>query len=155
MSCQKTKSISSRPIIATGSFVKREEGAIAVMFALMLGALVTIMAMFFDLGRAYNLHTELQTAVDAAALAGATQLDGGLGARVSAANAAASSLPQNSHLFGNVDGAGVVTYSTTFACVTDASNPPPCVMANANFEFYVDDAFTLPFKRKMIPRRNT
>jgi len=53
----------------------------------MLTALFGMLALAMDLGRAWNLETELQHAADACALAGTTQLDGSDGARVRAIEA--------------------------------------------------------------------
>ncbi len=54
---------------------RARDGGIAVTVAVMSAVLVGILAMAIDLGRAYNLSTELDNAADAYALAGATQLD--------------------------------------------------------------------------------
>ncbi|MEE9249823.1 MAG: Tad domain-containing protein, partial [Alphaproteobacteria bacterium] len=69
------------------SLARDEGGAIAVMLALMLAALLGVMALAMDLGQAWNLETELQHAADACALAGVTQLDGNEGARARAIEA--------------------------------------------------------------------
>ena len=78
-----------------------EGGAIAVMFALMLAALFGMMALAMDLGKVWNLETELQHAADACALAGVTQLDGTDGARVRAIQAAISEIANNTQRFAN------------------------------------------------------
>jgi Flp pilus assembly protein TadG len=75
------------------------DGATAPVAALALLVLVGIAALAYDLGRAYNLQSELQNAVDAAALAGASQLDNESGARARAIDAAAGSLVQNDQTF--------------------------------------------------------
>ena len=62
-----------------GALLRKQEGATAVLVALSLSALLGIVALSFDLSRAYNLQTELGQAADASALAGATQLDNTLG----------------------------------------------------------------------------
>jgi hypothetical protein len=54
-----------------------------------------------DLGKAWNLDTELQHAADAGALAGVTQLDGTDGARVRAIQAVNSELANNQQRFSN------------------------------------------------------
>ena len=53
---------------------ERQRGAVAVMTALCLTALVGITALAVDLGRAWVVRNELQNAADAAALAGAGSL---------------------------------------------------------------------------------
>ncbi|MFQ5772982.1 MAG: pilus assembly protein TadG-related protein [Kiloniellaceae bacterium] len=103
----------------------------ALILAVVLAGLVGTTALVFDLGRAWNLGTELQTAVDAAALAGATQLDGKPGARVRAVQAATGDLARNGQIFANASGPGPVTYSAAFACAGDG-----CAMTNENFRFF-------------------
>ena len=67
-----------RPLTA---FWRRRDGSIAVVFAIMLAVFLGVSALSFDLGRTFNLHTELQSAVYAAALSAATQLDQEAGSR--------------------------------------------------------------------------
>jgi Flp pilus assembly protein TadG len=55
---------------------QRQEGAVAVIAAIMLVALMGVMALAFDVGNLYRVHTEEQSAVDSAALAGASALNG-------------------------------------------------------------------------------
>ena len=78
MSPQSVKTERRHPV---GLFWRRRDGAIAVAFAILLAVFLGMTALSFDLGRAFNLHTQLQHAVDASALAAATQLDGDAGAR--------------------------------------------------------------------------
>lgn len=54
----------------------RQHGAFAIMFALMLVALLGFIGMSLDLGQAYNRKVELQTVANIAALAAARQLNG-------------------------------------------------------------------------------
>ena len=63
------------------AFWRRRDGTIAVAFAILLAVFLGVTALSFDLGRSFNLHTELQNAVDASALAAATQLDQTAGSR--------------------------------------------------------------------------
>ena len=86
-------------------FATREQGGTAVIATLALTALIGAAALVVDLGRFYNLDTELQNAADAAALAGATQLDNAAGARARATTAATGTLAQNAQTFAT-DGAG-------------------------------------------------
>ena len=81
------------------SLARDEGGAVAVMFVLMLGALVGMMALAMDLGKAWNVSTELQHAADACALAGATQLDGEANTRVRAIRAATQEFVRNRQTF--------------------------------------------------------
>ena len=81
----------------------------------MLTAIAGMMALAMDLGKAWNLETELQHAADACALAGATQLDESTDARVRAIEActnAVSKLIDNEQKFAS-DGLGAdVTFDT-------------------------------------------
>lgn len=54
---------------------QRQRGAVAITFAFSLLLLMGFMALVFDLGRTYVVRTELQNAADAAALAGAKDLN--------------------------------------------------------------------------------
>ncbi|PKO62181.1 MAG: hypothetical protein CVU24_05230 [Betaproteobacteria bacterium HGW-Betaproteobacteria-18] len=58
-----------------GAHAQRQRGAVAITFALSLLVLFGFMALVFDLGRTYVVRTELQNAADAAALAGAKDLN--------------------------------------------------------------------------------
>ncbi len=86
------------------------DGGVAVVVAITFAALAGLAALSFDFGRLLNLDTELQSATDAAALAGATQLDNNPGARDRARQAAitsASALAINGQVFAT-DGAGTL-----------------------------------------------
>lgn len=54
---------------------RRQRGALVIMLAASLVALFGFLALVIDLGRTYLVRTELQNAADAAALAGAKELD--------------------------------------------------------------------------------
>jgi len=54
---------------------QRQAGAVAIIFGLVIFVLFGFMALVIDLGRTYVVRTELQNAADAAALAGAKELD--------------------------------------------------------------------------------
>lgn len=63
----------------TGASLKnRQGGAVAVVVGISIVLLVGFLAMVVDLGHAYIARTELQNGADAAALAGAKQLNGTL-----------------------------------------------------------------------------
>ena len=71
----------------------RQRGAVAILFGLSIFVLFGFMALAIDLGRTYVVRTELQNAADAAALAGAKQLNqtaAGVGSAVSYAIAMAA-----------------------------------------------------------------
>lgn len=89
-----------------GRWARAEEAAIAPTAALTLFALVAAGGIAFDYARVAAMDTELQQAADQAALAAATQLDGGPGATARAV-AAARNLLVNHTRFAN-DGGGLV-----------------------------------------------
>lgn len=113
-----------------GDLWHNRDGTVAVILAAVLAGLVGGVALVFDLGRAWSLQGELQAAVDAAALAGAGQLDGASGARVRAVTAAAGALARNRQIFASDGGPGPVTFDTAFDCAGDG-----CILANDNFRF--------------------
>ena len=83
-------------------------GGVAVTVAVMTAVLVGVLAIAIDLGRAYNLSTELDNAADAYALAGATQLDQSPGSCVRAMQAAINANLKNQETFAsNPSGANV------------------------------------------------
>ncbi len=57
-------------------FLKTEGGGVAIYVALVSAVMIGFGALVVDLGRLFTLQTELQNAADAAALAGAAELDG-------------------------------------------------------------------------------
>jgi len=57
------------------ALIRDEGGAVAVTYALALGALIAIAGIAFDFARLASIDSELQNAADQAALAAATQLD--------------------------------------------------------------------------------
>ena len=72
-------------------FWRNETGATAALYALALPALIAVGGVGFDYARLAGMDSELQNAADQAALAGATQLDGKLGACSRAAGASRTS----------------------------------------------------------------
>lgn len=67
---------------------KNERGAYLVMMALLIVVLIGIAALAIDVGRLLVMKTEMQNAVDAAALAAAAELDTNVGAQGRAKTAA-------------------------------------------------------------------
>ena len=96
---------------ALSMFWRNEHGGTAVIATIALTALIGAAALVIDLGRFYNLDTELQNAADASALAGATQLDNAAGARARATAGATGALVQNAQTFAT-DGAGAAVNVT-------------------------------------------
>ncbi len=108
-----------------------EDGAVAPILAVALVGLLGLVGLVFDFGRAWIFQTDLQAAVDAAALAGATQFDGRPGARARAVAMAASAATRNSDtLTARLDSASV-DFDTAFACEAEG-----CAMTNGSFRFY-------------------
>lgn len=72
---------------------RRQRGAIAVMLAVLIFAMIGLLGIVIDLGHLYVRKTELQNAADAAALAGARQMNSrssGIAAAVTASIAMAA-----------------------------------------------------------------
>lgn len=67
--------------------ISRDKGGVLVAFALLLMLLMGFMGVALDFGHLYIVRTELQTALDACALAGAQELNGQPDARTRAINA--------------------------------------------------------------------
>jgi Flp pilus assembly protein TadG len=98
-------------------FLTDSRGAVAPLFAVALIALAAAGGLAWDVSRGYANRSELEAAVDAAALAGATQLDGKSGAVDRAKLAAYGGLVKNSQFLATsretdvigADGGGKVT----------------------------------------------
>ena len=97
-------------------------GATGIYVAMTLSVVLAAGGMAVDLGRLFTLHTQLQQAADAAALAGAAELDGQANAR----QRAAAALVTNSQSF--ADGAADIT----FAPATFFSSLKPDVAATGD-----------------------
>lgn len=74
----------------------RQRGAFLAMMVVIIVVLVGVAALALDVGRVYALRAEMQNAVDAAALAGAVELNGKDGARARAVAAARNALVHDS-----------------------------------------------------------
>jgi len=90
--------------------VKRQNGAIMVMMAILVVVLVGIGALVLDLGRLLVLHTKMQNTADASALAGAFELNGQADARIRAVAAAKQLLTTKAHFAKNPDLVKSLTY---------------------------------------------
>jgi hypothetical protein len=75
---------------------RRQTGAVLVMVAILIVVLIGVAALALDVGRLLVLRTEMHNAVDAAALAAATELNGGSDAQDRARHAAVSLLEHDS-----------------------------------------------------------
>lgn len=83
-----------------GMFAKAEDGYVAVLTLVSMPFIAMMALLMWDVGRGNNLHTDIQNAVDATALAGARELDGSPSA-IDRAEAAMSDLLQNQARFSN------------------------------------------------------
>jgi hypothetical protein len=106
-----------------GELWRSERGSTVTYVALTLPVLFGAAALTIDLGRGLTLNTELQQAADAAALAGAAELNGQTGARSRATTAAQGAFGTNSQTYAS--GGGAVTISAiTFLSSIGATDPP-------------------------------
>ncbi|MBS3648100.1 pilus assembly protein [Pseudaminobacter sp. 19-2017] len=88
------------------AFLRERRGYVAVLTLISMPMLLGLSLLVIDVGRGNNLHTDLQNAVDALALAGARELDGGSDA-ITRAQAAISNLVKNQARFSN-GGAAII-----------------------------------------------
>lgn len=111
-------------------FLKEDHAAIGPLYAIGISVIVVMTAIGFDYGRLMALDTELQNAADQAALAAATQLDGGDDAMTRARNAATNAFATAGSAFTNQarfanDGQGRPITSLTFEFFDDYANDTP------------------------------
>ncbi len=104
---------------------KDDRGATAIYVALGMGVMVGAGGLAIDLGRAMHLSTELQQAADAAALAGAAELDGQDSARDRATTAAQGAFgSSNLQTFASDSGGSAVTVNEViFLSALDPDTP--------------------------------
>lgn len=81
--------------------VQNARGAILIMAAIIMVVLIGVAALALDLGRLFVLHTEMQNAVDAAAISAAAELDGEDNAQERAMAAANQEMLNHLSHFGN------------------------------------------------------
>ena len=110
----------------------RQSGAVMIVFGLSLAILIGFLALVVDLGRTYVVRTELQNAADAAALAGAKDLNQTSAGVTSAVATAIAMAAQNKYLF-NVPVAITALDISVGSTPYDDSNmvPASTVMTNA------------------------
>jgi len=106
---------------------KRQGGAVILTVCFMLFFLLGFIAIAFDFGRLFIVKTELQTAMDACALAAAQELDGQASAldRARSAGKSAANLNRVNLQSANWDGQGMVVD-------TDITFKDPSYLATAN-----------------------
>ncbi len=100
-----------------------ESGAVAPITALSLIALVSVAGLAYDVSRGFALKSELDNAVDAAALAGATQLDGQPNALDRARAAAKGSLARNPQLLADAPETAVAITNNEISFLDASRNP--------------------------------
>lgn len=105
------------------SFARDASGAVAPLFAVGLIGFVGVGALAWDISRGYALRGELEAAVDAAALAGATQLDGKPDAISRATTAAQGALVQNSNRLADAFQANTVGAGDQILFLTNLTDP--------------------------------
>lgn len=112
-----------------GTRGSRQRGAVAIMFGLTLLLLLGFMALVFDLGRTYVVRTELQNAADAAALAGAKDLNQKLSGVTQAIATVKAIGLQNDTTFSFNDDTGI---DITDAMISVSSCPYTCAWTQAS-----------------------
>ena len=110
------------------SFLRDESGVAAVYVGLSFTFLFGATALVFDLARLMTEQSELQSAADAAALAGAAELDGQANARQRAAAAANGAFGANFQTYAT--GSRGVTIQTPVFLSSIASTDPALLPAN-------------------------
>ncbi len=109
-------------------YLGSEAGAVAPIVAISLVGLIGMGGLAYDVSRGLALRSELESAVDAAALAGATQLDGSAGARSNAAAVASGVLARNPQILADLAEANVVVDPSRD--IVFLSSVQPAIVAN-------------------------
>lgn len=99
-----------------------EAGAALIYVSIALTVFMGFAALVIDGGRLFTLDTEMQSAADAIALAGAAELDGSADAQTRA-EAAMANLVQNSQTFGT-GAAGITAYAHRFLSALPDDDQP-------------------------------
>lgn len=118
----------------TGASLKnRQGGAVAVMVGISMVVLVGFLALVLDLGHLYIAKTELQNAADAAALAGAKELNGTASGVASAVTKAVEIAKQNRYDFSKPVAITIDNIRVGNCPDPDKAppGPPVCVMVSA------------------------
>ncbi len=126
-------------------FLRNEDGAILVMFAVATGLIFGCMALVWDIGRTVSTASELQSFADHLALAAAAELDGDAGAIASAEAVVASGNVDDLQSFadGGSDLDGNDVTLTFFAAVPDDDTAVLTdVTTNDRTALYVEVAVT-------------
>ena len=105
------------------SLIRDARGAVAVYVAIVAPVLFGVGALTLDIGRLITLHTELQAAADAAAIAGARELNRLPDARAKAREAAAQAV-KNFQTFSTDSSDGKEVVVNIQDCSVFGANPP-------------------------------
>ena len=122
----RTTPVHPRTILGFVRRLARDEGGAALIYvSIALTVFMGFAALVIDGGRLFTLDTELQSAADAIALAGAAELDGNADAQTRAA-AAMNNLVQNADTFGNDPTAivGATEYTARFLSALPDDDQP-------------------------------
>jgi hypothetical protein len=103
-----------------GRLGRDEEGAVLIYVSIALTVFMGFAALVIDGGRLFTLDTEMQSASDALALAGAAELDGS-GDAITRATTAMDNLVQNYETFGDSDTA-ITGYTARFLTALPADD---------------------------------
>lgn len=112
-----------RCLVLLERFCRDKDGYVLVFFALVLVPMLGITALVVDISRQQTAHTELQSMADAAALAGAQQLDGTDDAITNATSVAATYLSSRAKLAELASGGTTIRFFSGSGCATP--NPTP------------------------------
>ncbi len=126
---------------AIPAFARERSGSVAVFAGLTIMLLIGASALVFDVGRMGVLKAQMQNAADAAALAGAVQLDGFDGARARAQTVAEDAAKQSSLI---ETAGGIATISVGDVSFFSAYRPTPVAA--------VDDEYASAVKVTIEPR---
>lgn len=108
-----------------GRFVRESDGAVMVYVSIIIVVLFGFAGLAVDFGRFYTTNTQAQSAADAAAMAGATQLDGGDTAIIRATLAAQTSpLVSNVHTYATNTGAVKIVRIRFLHTLPDTDDDP-------------------------------
>jgi Flp pilus assembly protein TadG len=109
---------------AWGRFVRDTKGTVLAWTALLLPVILGAATLATDIGRMYSLQTQLQNAADAAALAGAAELNGRPDS-IARANAAIAAFANNDQFFAAAGRAEVALGAPRFLTGVPATDAAP------------------------------
>jgi hypothetical protein len=126
---------------------RAREGNVAILTTLLLTVIMAFVALSFDVGNLYHVRTEVQSGVDAAALAGAAALDGTPGGMVRASDLAIH-FGALQHVYKGSMAAGAINVSFgSWDFTMHKLMPPPAdrSLVNAVKVEYTEPSVSLPF----------